>query len=214
MTDAVRDQEHIEIIIFSKPSIPDRTDYILGRNTESPVEPMIETGKDLVRLGVDYLAMPCVTAHYFHNQLTGGIGRPILHIIRETAGLLQEHGISKAGIMATDGTIHSGMFQKELLSHGITPLVPSEECQAYVTDLIYKDIKSNRPAQMDKFRAVKEELIEMGAQVIILGCTELSLIKRDYEIGPGFIDAMEVLARCCVTLCGARLKHEYSELIT
>lgn len=214
LTDAVRDQEHIEMIIFSKPSIPDRTDYILGRGTESPVEPMIETGKALVLLGANYLAMPCVTAHYFHDQLIRGIGRPILHIIRETAKCLKEYGIRKAGIMATDGTIHSGLFQKELLSYGITPLVPSEQCQAFVTDLIYKDIKSNRPAQMDKFRAVKEELTGMGAQVIILGCTELSLIKRDYDIGPGFIDAMEVLARCCVTLCGAKLKQEYINLIT
>ncbi len=214
MTDAVRDQEHIEMIIFSKPSIPDRTEYILGRSSESPVEPMIEIGKALISLGADYLAMPCVTAHYFHEQLTEGIGRPILHIIRETAGCLRKQGIRKAGIMATEGTIKSGLFQKELLSHGITPLVPSEEGQAYVTDLIYQDIKSNRPAEMDKFRAVREELKDKGAEVIILGCTELSLIKRDYEIGPGFIDAMEVLASSCVSLCGARLKQEYIRLIT
>ncbi len=214
MTDAKRDQEHTEIIIFSKPSIPDRTDYILGRSKESPVEPMIEIGKALVLLGVDYLAMPCVTAHYFHEQLTGGINRPILHIIRETAACLKDQGIERAGIMATDGTIHSGLFQTELLSHGITPLIPSKEGQTYVTDLIYKNIKSNRPAEMDKFRAVKEELMDMGAQVIILGCTELSLIKRDYEIGSGFIDAMEVLAKTCVTLCGAKLKQEYENLIT
>lgn len=214
MTEADRDQDHIEMIIFSKPSIPDRTEYILGRSTESPVEPMIDIGKALVLAGVDYLAIPCITAHYFHDELTLGIGTPIIHIIRETVASLKEHGIHTAGIMATDGTIHSGMFQRELMSQGIKPLVPSKECQAYVTELIYKDIKSNRPAQMDKFRAVDEELKGMGAQVIILGCTELSLIKRDYEIGSGFIDAMEVLARCCVNLCGAKLKQEYINLIT
>lgn len=178
------------------------------------MEPMIEIGKSLVSLGADYLAMPCVTAHYFHKQLTGGIGKPILHIVRETAGFLKENGITKAGIMATEGTMNSGLFQKELLAHGITPVVPSEEGQAYVTSLIYQDIKSNRPADMDKFRAVRDELKGRGAEVIILGCTELSLIKRDYEIGPGFIDAMEVLARRCVSLCGAKLKEEYKILIT
>lgn len=214
MTDADRDQDHIEMIIFSKPSIPDRTEYILGRSTESPVEPMIEIGKALVLAGVDYLAIPCITAHYFHEELTLGIDAQIIHIIKETVTNLKEHGIHTAGIMATDGTIHSGMFQRELMSQGIKPLVPTEQSQAFVTDLIYKDIKANRPAQMDKFRAVEEELKGMGAQVIILGCTELSLIKRDYMIGSGFIDAMEVLASCCVNLCGSKLKQEYMNLIT
>jgi aspartate racemase len=214
MTDAVRDQEHIEMIIFSKPSIPDRTEYIMGRSSDNPVNPMIEVGKSLVSMGADYLAMPCITAHYFHDSLTAGIGVPIIHIVRETAGYLREHGIRKAGIMATDGTIHSGLFQKALTEKGILPLIPSKQCQEYVTDLIYKNIKSNLPAEMDKFMEVAEELRSMGAEVIILGCTELSLIKRDYEIGPGFIDAMEVLAMCSVTLCGAKLKKEYRNLIT
>ncbi len=214
MTDAVRDQEHIEMIIFSKPSIPDRTDYILGRSRENPVEPMIEAGKALVLLGADYLAMPCITAHYFHDMLTKGIGAPIIHIVRETADYLKEQGISRAGIMATDGTIQSGLFQKELSACGIEPLIPAEVCQAFVTDLIYRDIKAGRPAGMDKFRAASDELKARGAQVIILGCTELSLIKRDNELGPGFIDAMEVLAKCCIRLCEAKLKPEYGSLIT
>ncbi len=214
MTEAARDQEHIEMIIYSKPSIPDRTEYILGRSGDNPVDPMIEVGRSLISLGADYLAIPCITAHYFHDSLTTRIGAPIIHIVKETVGYLKEHGIRKAGIMATDGTIHSGLFQKALTERGITPVIPSKRGQKYVTDLIYKDIKSNLPAEMDKFAEVTEELRCKGAEVIILGCTELSLIKRDYHIGAGFLDAMEVLAMRSVTLCGAKLKKEYRNLIT
>jgi aspartate racemase len=67
---------------------------------------------------------------------------------------------------------------------------------------------------MDKFHAVRKQLQENGAQAIILGCTELSLIKRDYPIGGGFIDAMEVLAQQSVLRCGGKLKDEYRCLIT
>ena len=67
---------------------------------------------------------------------------------------------------------------------------------------------------MEDFKAVKNELLDAKAEVIILGCTELSIIHRDYDIGPGFLDAMEVLAQKSVLLCGGRLKKEFLSLIT
>ena len=80
--------------------------------------------------------------------------------------------------------------------------------------VIYDDVKANKPAGMDKFRFASDELRSKGAQAIILGCTELSLVKRDYDIGAGYLDAMEVLAQTCVLRCGGKLKEEYQELIS
>ncbi len=214
MTNASKDQEHIEMLIFSKPSIPDRTDYILGKSKENPAPFMIEIGRQLAGMGADHIAIPCITAHYFHDILSKGMGVSIIHIIRETALHLKEHGILCAGIMATEGTIYSGLFQEELNSLGIAAIVPSKERQADVTDLIYKNVKANQPVEIDKFHLISSQLRNEGAQVIILGCTELSLIKRDYDIGPGYIDAMEVLAMRSIQLCEAKLKEEYHSLIT
>ena len=214
MTMAETDQEHIEMLILSKPAIPDRTKYILGLSKESPVEPIIAAGKQLSGLGADQIAIPCITAHYFYDALSKGIKTPVIHAIRETAKYLKDRGVTCAGIMATEGTIFSGLFQRELNNYGIHPVIPTWEYQAMVTDLIYKDVKANRPVEFDKFQAVSEQLRQDGAEVIILGCSELSLIKRDFEIGAGYIDAMEVLAMRCVQLCGARLKKEYEALIS
>ena len=122
--------------------------------------------------------------------------------------------ITRVGIMATTGTIRTGLFRRELERQGLEPVVPSAERQADVMHLIYRNIKANKPAEMDRFHAVRRELQDRGAQAIILGCTELSLIKRDEEIGPGFIDAMEVLAQQSVVRCGCTLKPEYECLIT
>ena len=81
-------------------------------------------------------------------------------------------------------------------------------------DIIYGSVKANQPVNMTHFRQIEDELRSQGAQVIILGCTELSSIHRDQAIGPGFLDAMEVQARQVVLRSGARLKAEFEQLIT
>ncbi len=214
MTDAETDQEHVEMIIYSRPSIPDRTSYITGASRENPLPAMAETGRWLVDQGAEIIAIPCITAHYFHKELAEVISVPVIHIVRETAEHLSVHGIKKAGIMATDGTIYSGLFQKELRERGIEGVLPDEKNQKYVMDLIYQDVKAGRPIEIEKFNEAARYLKACGAEVIILGCTELSLIKRNYAIGAGYLDAMEILARKAVLLCGADLKGEYQCLIT
>jgi aspartate racemase len=213
-TEAQTDQEHLDMIIYNRPCIPDRTSYILDQSKPNPLPEMIRVGNTLARQGAKLIAIPCMTAHYFHRELTRYIEAPIVHAIHETAVHLKKHGITRAGIMATDGTIRSKLFQQELEKHGITPVIPGEKGQKCVMSVIYDDIKANRPAGMDKFDLAARDLREAGAQAIILGCTELSLVKRDYPIGAGYLDAMEVLARRCVLECGGRLKEEYQNLIS
>lgn len=214
MTDAKYDREHVPMIIFSRPSIPDRTDYILGKSKESPLNAMVSIGKTLAGLGAEYIAIPCITAHYFYNELKNNIGVPIINMPDETADYLKASNIEKVGIMATDGTIYGGFFKSELESRGINMVVPDENGRKKLMSIIYDDIKANRPYNLDNFKSVETQLREKGAQIIILGCTELSLIKRDGKTGPGFIDAMEVLAKRTVELSGAALKEEYKSLIT
>ncbi|MBQ4600056.1 MAG: amino acid racemase [Oscillospiraceae bacterium] len=214
MTDAQTDQQHLDMIIYNFPSIPDRTGYILDHSNPNPLPRMIAIGENLVAQGAQFIAIPCVTAHYFYKEIESAISVSVINGVRETAAHLKEHGIRTAGIMATDGTISARLFAQELENVGITPVIPSAKRQKDVMHLIYNNIKANRKADMERFHAVSRELHENGAQAIILGCTELSLIKRDYAIGAGFIDAMEVLAQRSVVLCGEELKEEYHCLIS
>ena len=214
MTDAVRDQEHLDMLVYSVPSVPDRTGFILGKSDESPLPEMIRIGRVLARQGAERIAIPCVTAHYFYRELEENIPVPIINGLTRTVEHLKEQGIEQAGIMATDGTITAGLFRDALLTRGIRPIVPSPERQKDVMRLIYDDIKANRPPRMEVFGRVREELVSEGAQTIILGCTELSLIKRDFPLGPGFLDTMEVLAQRAVLECGGKLKEEYADLIS
>lgn len=213
MSDARTDQEHMEVLLHSMPQIPDRTGYILDRNRENPLPAMAKVGQGLVDQGAEVIAIPCVTAHFFQQQLEAEIGIPILNGIEETALFLKEAGVCRAGLMATDGTVQSGLFQRSLDAAGISCVLPSQEGQLQVMHLIFNDVKAGKPVEMPLFLDTARQLFRDGAQVILLGCTELSLIKRDFRLEPGFLDVMEVLARKAVCTCG-RLKPEYEKLIT
>lgn len=212
MSRAERDQEHMEILLHSNPRIPDRTRYILGQSSDSPLPMMIQAGRGLAAQGAELVAIPCITAHYFHSRLEEGIGVPVINAPAETAECLKTAGISKAGIMATDGTVSSGVMQKALEAEGIQCVLPDREGQSMVMSLIYDDVKAGKSADPVKFKNASGQLFGMGAEVVLLACTELSLIKRDSSVGPEFLDVLEVLARRAVLSCG-RLKDKYRDLI-
>ena len=212
MTKADTDQEHIEIIMHSCPQIPDRTAYILDRSKENPFDKLAEVGKRLADYGADIIAMPCITAHFFQADLVEKVGVPIINAIDETSAYLKARGIHDVGIMATNGTVKSGIFERSLAEYGIRAHIPSDEMQQKVMHIIYDSVKAGKPINQDMVRAVKAHLNEKGSQVILLGCTELSMIKRDLSMHEGFFDVMEMLAQVAVKSCG-ELKDEWTELI-
>ena len=214
MTEASKDQEHIELLIHSKPQTPDRTSYIIGNSEENPLVALTEVGIELVQCGVDFIAIPCITAHYFQKELERKIGCSIIHAIEETAKYLKSENITKIGLMATDGTIESKLFQSIMEQYEMECIIPKKENQKFVMHLIYENVKAGKKTEMQLFYCVSDELFEKGAQVVLLGCTELSLIKRDNVLEDGFLDVLEVLAKQTVVLSGAKLKSEYIRLIT
>lgn len=213
MTEAELDQDHIEMLIHSCPQIPDRTNYILGLSRENPAPKMISIGKELAGQGAEVIAIPCITANYFYQTLTEEIPAKIINVIDEICVYLAERNVSRVGLMATSGTIESRLFQKTFSERGCELVIPSSEKQQDVMYVIYQNVKANRPVDMERFFAVSEELREKGAEVIILGCTELSVVRENYQIGGGYLDAMQVMAKCAVEDCG-QLRDEYRELIT
>lgn len=214
MTDAVCDQDHIEMIIHSCPQIPDRTSYILGRSDEDPVQPMIQIGRSLAVQGASCIAIPCITAHYFYERLSDAVPVPVINAVAETGRELSVHGVCRAGIMATDGTVKTELFQQTLKKMGIDAVLPDDKHQRYIMDVIYKNIKQGLPADMERFQEASDYLRHNGAEVLVLGCTELSLVNGISRKQEGFLDAMSVLARCSVLACGGKLKEQYKNLIT
>lgn len=213
MTDAASDQAHMEILLFSHPAIPDRTAFLLGQSTADPVPELIATGRRLVNAGAQVLAVPCVTAHAMYGRFAPQLGAPVIRAVRETAAYLKGAGVQRVGLLATTGTLQTGTLHRALESVGISVCQPSPVGQAKIMDVIYRDVKAGNAANMADFSAAADELRAMGAQVLLLGCTELSVVKRDNPLGTGYLDVLDVLAMCAVRECGYPLKGEFENLI-
>ena len=117
-----------------------------------------------------------------------------------------ESGIRKAGIMATDGSIKTRVIQDVLESFGIEAVIPSDDDRAKVMSLIYDDVKTGRDPDLDKLREVRDNLTAAGAQTVILGCTELSVINRSCKLEDGYFDILEMLAGEALEACGMRVR--------
>lgn len=214
MAQAEKDQDHMEVYLYSCPQIPDRTGYILHpETTESPLPKMLELCKKLEQEQVKAVTIPCITAHYFYEGLIQECSVTIIHAVKETVKYLVERNIQNVGLMATDGTIQTKLFQNELEEAGLNTIIPEECYQKKVMHVIYEQVKSGKPSDEKLVQEVETHLKEKGAEVILLACTELSIVKRDGKTGSGVLDVLEVLASCAVHSCG-ELKEEYKELIS
>lgn len=210
MTDAACDQEHLHVIVDNNTAIPDRTRAILHNGTD-PLPQLIASADRLFRSGADFLIMPCNTAHYFHRALNEAAKIPVLNMLGETAAFLKKRGISRVGLLATDGTIQSGVYERALKSYGIENIIPDAEGQKEVMHVIYDGIKAgNRSLDINAFKAVCQKLLTDGAQTLVLGCTELPLAFSMYEISLPNIDPTSVLAAAAIRRAGARCIGEYA----
>ncbi len=201
-TKAACDQDHIDIIINSRATTPDRTRFILGESSENPFDIMAADAARLVTFGADVIAIPCNTAHYFYDRLSTTIPIPILNMVEETVLAAKAGGCTKLGILATSGTVNTRTYQRMCEKHGLEFAVPDAQQQSAVMRIIYDDIKQGRRADMPAFCRAVESLTRQGCDRVVLGCTELSLIKRDEHLDAFFLDSMEVLARQAIRMFG------------
>ena len=213
MTAAEKDQDHIEILLHSRPAIPDRTAFILGKSSDSPLPDLCAVAAGLAKAGAEILAIPCFTAHLFYRQICEAARIPVIDAIGETVAHLQSAAINRVGILATDGTLHSRLFQDRLAEADISAICPDDDIQRLVMDIIYNEVKKGARISSAKLDAITGHMHDKGAQTILLGCSELSLLK-DFDAPPTtppLLDVLTVLARSAVLHC-ATLHPEYEDL--
>lgn len=198
LTPAERDQDHIRVIIDSNPKIPDRTAAILG-DGESPLPAMIEGARTLERAGANVLVIPCNTAHHWLLPLRESISIPIINMVGETAAEVAGYTppFQKVALLATTGTINTALYQQALAEKGITVLVPTTQEQDAIMDVIHR-IKDKDHMVKGQILPVVQSLLDQGAQGLILGCTELSLVVEEGDLRCPLFDPLAVLARRAV----------------
>jgi len=206
-TKAECEQEHIEILLHSLPTIPDRTDFILGKSANSPLPYMQTSIRKLTGAGAEIIAVPCNTAEYFHSEMQASCPVRVMRTAYESARFAAARGVKRLGILATEGTLLAGIYQNHLASLGVGFALPSQATQKEITRLIYSHIKKSIPPEQGSLVRAESELREKGCDAAVLGCTELSLIPFDSKSG-FFIDSLSVLAAACVKACGYPLSEK------
>ena len=199
-TPAGRDQDHIPVIAYSVPQIPDRPLAITGHG-ESPLPHMLDGIRTLKRAGAHTIAIACNTAHHWHDDLQRQGGLPILHIADAACDMLKGQSVQRIGLLATQGTIAAGFYQSRLQAHGIECLLSDNDDQHALVIPAIECVKRNNLAQAHALavRAARR-LLENGAQAIVMGCTEIPLAieYQASDIAGHCIDATRALARACV----------------
>jgi aspartate racemase len=202
-TPAKKDQDHIRVIIDNNPKIPDRTEAILGKGP-SPLPEMLKSCIALENTGVDFIIIPCVSAHVFLDELQKKTTIEILSVFKEIANLIstQYKNIRKVGLLATSGTIQGGLFQQKLAEKGIETLTPEKESQEQVMAGIYA-IKgatsiNGYTCSRAKFVKAAQGLTENEAQGVIAGCNEIPLAFDQADIDVPLFNPLAVLAESAI----------------
>jgi aspartate racemase len=202
-TPAEVDQDHLQVITFTNPSIPDRTRSLAEDNGELYVRATTETAQVLERAGADVIAIPCMTAHARHADIQAGLRVPLLHAVSLTQAHLRSRFPGQTvALMATDGSVNSRVYTSG--NHGINWLLPTADQQRQIMGVIYGIKAGETKFAAAKLRPVMDQLRSAGAQVFVLGCTELGLLFS--ELGnAGFIlaDPLRILASELVGLSQA-----------
>lgn len=198
-TPAKRDQDHLRIIIYNNPKIPDRTAFILG-NGPDPRPELIASARKLEECGADFIIMPCNTAHFFAETIQRAINIPLVSMIEETARRIEEMGLRKVGLLATDGTIKGMVYPRALLKRGVHIAVPNKKDQELVMKAIYEGVKAGNLELGRELLLKVAKKLERRSEGIIAGCTEVSVVLKPEDLTVPLIDPMDVIAERAVKL--------------
>lgn len=208
-TPATTDQGHIPTLIYSNVKIPDRVSAINSGDT-SILGYLRNSVRKLEEAGASYIAIPCNTAHYFYDVMQNAVSIPIINMISETATVAREEypGVTKIGLLATSGTIMTGLYEKELKAKGFEVISPDPVIQEEYVMKAVRGVKAatSRQENEDLLAVAGQHLADRGAELIVLGCTEIPLAYNPGRVDLPMVNATEVLARKAVEIYYEMLK--------
>ena len=205
LTPASCDHDHLRVYIDSNSAIPDRTAAILSGGAD-PVPEMTSALRHLEACGADCIIMPCNTAHYFLPLLQEKTKTPVLSMLAATAKACAAKFPGKtAAILATKGTLSTGLYDRALEAEAVPFLLPDEAERDVLMHIIYDVVKASKPLapEQSTWAQLLDGLRSRGADFFILGCTELPIVADTLPVPGPFIDPTAELARAAIRFCGA-----------
>ncbi|RLE60407.1 MAG: aspartate racemase [Thermoprotei archaeon] len=163
---------------------------------------LVDAAKKLERGGADFGLICANTLHMYFDAISRSVSIPFIHIADATAEKIREVGLKRVGLLGTLPTMELGFYRDRLAEHGIEVIVPSREDRVEVDRIIFEELVVGKFLETSKKRLVDiiDRLVEMGAEGVILGCTELPLILRNAEVDIPLFDTTRIHALKAVEL--------------
>jgi aspartate racemase len=201
LTPAKKDQDHLPTLIYSRPQVPDRSTCIKSGSREI-VPYLVEAVQRLERGGASFIVIPCNTVHYYYADMQKAVSIPVLNMIEETVDAVKrEHPTARTvGLLASNGTVQSRLYEDAFARRGLKVILPTEHVQqCCVMDAVYS-IKSggSKAEQARLLKRAGDELVTRGADVLVLGCTEIPLAFDSKRARAPVINATQVLALAAI----------------
>ena len=203
------DQDHLNMVVLNHATIPDRTDFIVGKSDDNPLPIMIEDAKKLEIAGADFIVMPCNTAHHFYEEIRKNVKIEMVSIIEETIIYAVDTvpNLKKIGILATEGTIKSKTYDLECQKRGIICEIPTDSELKLLMHIIYDEIKAGHRGNPKELYEIINSMIARGCDAVVLGCTELSVMYEENNIHDEMIiDSLTALARKTIIRGGKKIR--------
>ena len=200
-TNAEDDADHIRMIVDNNPQVPSRIKAIVEGTGESPASHLVEMAQNLEYHGVDFLVMPCNTAHYYYNEISASVTVPVMNMINLTVeAIMKENpGIRIVGLLASDAVLKTKLYHKSFEAEDVKLIQPAPERQQNLMKSI-RQIKKGKYGKYEQeaLQSASADLEKSGAETLIIGCTELSVIWNDSAGKTIAFDSSQVLAEATV----------------
>ncbi len=208
-TSAKNDEDHIPTLVYSNNLIPSRQEAIQSGNYSPVVESITNSLNLLINAGADFLVVPCNTAYFFIDQITDGISKPILHLIKESAVYFKNEQFinsnlknnPRIGILATTGLVETKIYDKYFNELGFNLIYPTAMIQEQIHKIIF-DIKA-QILTLDGINKVKKIIQdfrqENDIEWVILACTELSVLFQNEDLeSEQLFDPLNHIIKLCI----------------
>ncbi len=209
-TVADSDQEHIDMMVSQHSTTPDRTAYLFDNTAPNPAPVLVADAQMLERCGANFLVLTCNTGHAFADQIQDAVDLELLGILETTVSEVARRATpgSKVALLATDGTRKARLYQDELEERGFEVVLPTDDDQKLIMELIYDQVKAGRDDRLDELHGVLQRLQSEGAEHFILGCTELSVAAKALGLldHPEIVDSLQSLADATIRRAGHQIK--------
>lgn len=187
-----RDQDHFPVTVDSTPQIPDRVAALEGRG-DDPLPALVAVAARLHAAGCALIAMPCNTAHLWYDRLAAQTALPIMHIADAVDAELGS--ARRVGLLGTTATIRHRLFPARLGETREWLQPDSFELEYYLMPGIAAVKAGDLARGRELLGEAAKRLAMRGADVLVLGCTEIPLVLEPGDVDVPLVDATRALAR-------------------